>query len=82
MWGAKYLNERVSSAISSAQGDLLLALNDLLDKSSIGSKRSRARGAPPSLFTGLIWPRVAAPPAPIGGFPIASCRLKKLASQA
>jgi len=23
-----------------------------------------------------------APPAPIGGFPIASCRLKKLASQA
>ena len=32
---------------------LLLTLNDLSEKSSVGSKRSRARGAPDGVFTGL-----------------------------
>ena len=62
--------------------DLLLTLNDLPDKSSIGSKMIASAGSASVPVHRSYMAEGGAPPAPIGGFPIASCRLKKLASQA
>ena len=68
--------------VSSSTGRRGLTLNDLPDKSSIGSKMIASAGSASVPVHRSYMAEGGAPPAPIGGFPIASCRLKKLPSQA